>query len=75
MSEPFAYICHRDNHWAGITSPAVGKRELKKFLGEFAADGFSIINVADRAEFDRVMSGMRPWHEHPDYQTVKRTFD
>lgn len=69
MSEPFAYICHKDNHWAGVTSPAVGKKDLAKFLGEFAADGFSILTVKTREEYERVIGGMKMWRDHPDFQS------
>jgi hypothetical protein len=68
MIKPFAYICHKDNHWAGITSPEVSN--LKQFLGRFAADGFSIITVADREEYERVIGGMKMWRDHPDYQST-----
>lgn len=71
MAEPFAYIAHKDNHWAGICSPEVGRKELKDFLGGYAADGFSITTAADRDEYDRIIKGMKFWHDHPDYKAKK----
>lgn len=66
MAKPFAYICHKDNHWAGVTSPDVS--DLKEFLGGFAAEGFSVTPVADRDEYQRMIGSMKHWHDHPDYK-------
>lgn len=68
MSTPWAYIAHKDGYWAGVCSPEIGKRELTKFLGEFAADGFSIQTVMSREEYKTVLDGMNHWHDSPEYR-------
>lgn len=65
MGEVWSYICHKDGHWAGLVSPEVGKKELARFLGQFAAEGFSISSVASRDEFDAKMATLKPWSKHP----------
>jgi hypothetical protein len=64
MPKPFAFIAHKDNHWAGVCSPDVS--DLKDFLGDFAAEGFTITPVADRAEYESTLAGMSAWHDHPE---------
>ena len=59
----WAYIAHKDGKWAGIASAKQPKRALRKFLGDFAADGFSITTVEDREEYNRVIGGLAPWRQ------------
>ena len=72
MSEPWAYIAHKNGYWAGIASPEMGKKELRKFLGEFAADGFAITTVINREEYDAFMSTLQHWHKSPEYQAKRK---
>ena len=59
----FAYIAHKDGMWAGLASASLPKKELRKFLGDFAADGFLITTVESRDEYNRVIGGMKYWGE------------
>ncbi len=51
MSEIWAYIAHKNGITKGVCSPEVGKRSLKEFLSDFAADGYTLTPVASREEF------------------------
>lgn len=57
----WAYVAHKDGMWCGVASADLPKRELAKFLGDFAADGFLITTVENREEYDRLIKGMKPW--------------
>lgn len=61
----WAFIAHKDGYWAGIASATLPKRELRKFLGDFAAEGFSITTVEDRAEYERLIAPMGYWGDRP----------
>ena len=64
----WAYIAHKDGYWAGVCAGDVPKRILAKFLGDFAADGFSISTVNDRTEYDAMLVPMKFWHESPEWK-------
>lgn len=51
MSEIFCYVAHKNGVSRGVCSPLVGKRDLNKFLAEFAADGYTLTPMATREEF------------------------
>lgn len=72
-TKPWAFIAHKDAHWAGVIAADATKKEIKKFLGEFAADGFSILTVHNRDEYNKVLDTMKIWHEHPDYKRKKKS--
>jgi hypothetical protein len=61
----WAFVAHKDGYWAGVCSPKVGKAELRKFLGDFAAAGFSITSVDNREEYVNLIGGMGCWHQRP----------
>ncbi len=69
--QPWAFIAHKDNHWAGITAANGPPKDLGKFLGDFASKGFSITTVYSRDEYNKTLGGMKSWHEHPDYPGKK----
>jgi hypothetical protein len=60
MSEPFAYVAHKDGKFGGVCATTISKKELKKFMGEFAADGFTLQPMATREEYLAFIEGM-PW--------------
>jgi hypothetical protein len=59
----WAFIAHKDGKWAGVAAASLPKRELQKFLGDFAADGFSITTVENRDEYNRIIGSMGYWNE------------
>lgn len=59
----WAFIAHKDGKWAGLASATLSKKELRKFLGDFAADGFLITTVESREEYNRVIGAMKYWGE------------
>ncbi len=61
----WAYIAHKDGKWAGLASASLSKKELRKFLGDFASDGFLITTVESREEYDSAMSTMTYWGDDP----------
>jgi len=65
--QPWAFIGHKDNHWAGVIAGNSPAKDLKKFLGDLASKGFAITTVYSRDEYNQTIGGMRSWHEHPDY--------
>lgn len=66
MSEAWAYIAHKDDHWAGIVAADIGAKGLKEFFGDFA--GFAITPVPDRATYLKTIEAMKCWHDHPEYR-------
>lgn len=71
MSDVWAYVAHKNGYWAGVCSPAVGKRELKEFLAEFAAEGFTLTPVFDRAEYNVLLDTMQEWSHSPEWQHAR----
>lgn len=65
MTAAWAYIAHKDGYWCGVASPELPAKDLRKFLGDFAADGFSIMTVHSREEYDAVLTDMKPWSKRP----------
>lgn len=61
MSEPWAYVAHKDGKMGGVCSTSI-KPSLKEFLGEFAADGFTLHPVFSREEYLKFIDGMPAWH-------------
>ena len=61
--KPWAFIAHKDGYWAGVASAELPKRGLQKFLGDFAADGFSIMPVNSREEYDAALKTMKHWRK------------
>lgn len=64
----WAFIAYKGEYWAGVCSAQVPKRDLKNFLGEFGADGFSITSVENRDEYDAKLKGMKFWHDSPEWK-------
>lgn len=68
---PWAFIAHKDNHWAGVTV-ADESRDTSKFVADFVRGGFSIVTVYSRDEYRKTLDGMKMWHDHPDYPHKKK---
>ena len=64
-AKPWAYITHKDGYWCGVASAEIPPKDLKDFLGEFAADGFSIMTVLSQEEYDAALATMKPWKDRP----------
>lgn len=65
---PWAYIAHKNGYWAGVASAELGRKELRKFLGDFVVDGFAITTVYSRDEYKRLISGLGFWRDSPEYK-------
>jgi hypothetical protein len=65
VSTPFAYIAHKDGYWCGVASPDLPAKDLRDFLGDFAADGFSIMTVNSREEYEAALASMKSWGKRP----------
>lgn len=59
--EPWAFIAHKDGRWAGVAAANMPKKDLRKFLGDFAADGFEIMTVKSRDEYNAALAKLRTW--------------
>lgn len=59
--EPWAYIAHKDGKWAGVAAANLPRKDLSKFLGGFAAEGFAITTVYSRDEYNAVLKPMGMW--------------
>lgn len=66
MSEAWAYIAHKDDHWAGVIAANCEKKTLKRFWSDFA--GFTITPVPDRESYLKTINAMKFWHDHPEYK-------
>lgn len=62
MSEPWAYVAHKDGKMGGVCATAIDKRSLKEFLGEFAEGGFTLHPVFSREEYLAFIKDMPAWH-------------
>lgn len=58
---PWAFVAHKDGKWAGVAAADMPKKDLGKFICDFAADGFSIMPVASRDEWLEVSGRMPMW--------------
>jgi hypothetical protein len=65
MTDPFAYVAHKDGKWGGVCSIFAGRASVKEFLAEFAADGFTLQPVYSREEYVSLLDSLRPWHSDP----------
>lgn len=61
--EPWAFIAHKDGYWAGVAAADMPKKDLRKFLGDFAAAGFAIMTVHSRPEYNAALASLKWWHE------------
>lgn len=59
--KPWGYVAHKGEYWAGVASAEMPRKDLAKFLGDFAADGFSIKTVFDREEYLATIKSMKHW--------------
>lgn len=59
--EPWAFIAHRDGYWGGVAASTLPKNDLRKFLGDFAADGYAIMTVYNRDEYNAALANLRPF--------------
>jgi hypothetical protein len=58
---PFAYIAHKDGKWAGVIAGNSPPHGLREFLGDFAGEGFAIMTVASRDEYNAALASMEMW--------------
>lgn len=58
---PWAYVACKEGKWAGVASAEMRKKDLGKFMAEFASDGFSIVTVHSRDEWLKLSSEMPMW--------------
>ena len=65
QQKPWAFIAHKDGYWAGVGSATMPKRDLRKFIGDFVTDGFSITTVYSREEYQRTLAGLKFWRDRP----------
>lgn len=66
MSQAWAYIAHKDDHWAGVIAGDVEAKSLKEFFRNFA--GFAIVPVPDGETYLKTIEAMKRWHDHPEYR-------
>ena len=73
MSEqtPWCYIAHKDGAWAGLIAGDSPKKDLRKFLGDFAADGFAIMPVSSREEYTEVLKTMKMWRPIKQHEATR----
>ena len=55
--KPWAFVCLKGKKLGGVISPELPKKEVVKFLGDFAADGYSIVTVYNRDEYNALWEG------------------
>lgn len=62
MSGPWAYVAHKDGKMGGVCATSISKKSLKEFMGEFAADGFTLTPMFSREEYMAFIKDMPAWH-------------
>jgi hypothetical protein len=60
LGEPWAYVAHRGDEWAGAAAGNMDRDDLKKFLGEFILDGFQITVCKTQDEYLKFLDGLKP---------------
>lgn len=60
-NKPWAYVATKNGQWAGVASAEMPKKDLGKFMAEFASDGFSITTVHSREQWLKLSSEMPMW--------------
>ncbi len=68
MDKAWAYIAHKDGYWAGVASATLSSQSLAEFMREFLDDGFSIMAVASRDEYDTALNKLGFWHDSPEFK-------
>ncbi len=58
MSEPWAFVCHKEGRLGGVASASQPKKDLSKFLGGFAIDGYTITPVYNRDQYNSLVELM-----------------
>jgi len=72
MAEAWAFVAHADGKFVGAISFACGRKEVAKFCGGMAADGFSITPVFSREEYHVLIGPMGTWKPEPPRTIEKR---
>lgn len=67
----WAYIAHKGEYWGGVAATSMPAKDLAKFISDFVKDGYEIMPIADRDEYEAKMAGMKMIHEHPDFKPKK----
>lgn len=62
MSEPWAYVAHKDGKMGGVCATTINKKSLQQFLAEFAGDGFTLQPMSNREEYLAFIKDMPAWH-------------
>lgn len=60
MAEPapgkvWAFVAHKNGKLGGVASSELPRSDLKRFLGDFAADGYAITTVFSRPEYEALL--------------------
>lgn len=71
MAEIFAYVAHKDGKWGGACSTSASKATLREFVADFAADGFALQAVKDRAEYLALLDSLELWGSGDDVGSAK----
>jgi hypothetical protein len=52
----WAFVAHKPGRIGGVISPELGKKQVSKFCGDFAAKGYSITPVYDREQYNAMLA-------------------
>lgn len=63
--DPWAHICHRDGKWGGLIAADSPRKDLAKFLAGFIADGYEVMTVRSRAEYNAALAKMEMQESRP----------
>jgi hypothetical protein len=52
----WAFIAHKPGRFGGVITSECDKKEIRKFCGSFAAEGYSITPVYNREEYNAILA-------------------
>lgn len=55
--KPWDLVCLKGKKFGGVISPELPKKEVAKFLADFVADGYSVVTVYNRDEYNALWEG------------------
>ena len=54
--KPWAFVCLKGDLFGGVISPDLGAKKVAEFLQSFIADGYSVVTVFDRDEYNAILA-------------------
>ena len=68
MSGVWAYIAEKDGYWVGvIAADLAGPKETASFISKYIRNGFSVVSLKNREEYEAKLAELKPYSESPEW--------